>query len=133
MGLVYQHIRLSNAARPDLEEMDANALVDRGAADLCIPRQVALELKLAAIEQRVVTYADGRKEAVDYVGPILVEVFGRRAFTGGMVMGDQVLLGTIPMESMDVLVDPRRQQLIPNPANPNIPGALAMGFQMSFQ
>ena len=133
MGLVYQQIRLSNAARPELEDLDANALVDSGAADLCIPKLVALQLKLETVEQRVVTYADGRNEAVDYVGPILVQVFGRRAFTGGMVMGDQVLLGAIPMESMDVLIDPRRQQLVPNPANPNIPGAMAMGFRISHQ
>jgi hypothetical protein len=44
-------------------------------------------------------------------------------------MGDTVLLGAIPMESMDVLIDPRRMQLIPNPENPNIPGAMAMGVR----
>jgi len=129
MGVVYQHIRLSNAAKPQLEEIDAKALVDSGAIDLCIPKHVAIQLKLDAIEQREVTFADGRKEAVDYVGPVKVEVFGRHTFTGAMVMGDTVLLGAIPMESMDLLVDPRRLQLIPNPENPNIPGALAMGVR----
>jgi clan AA aspartic protease len=129
MGIVYQHIRISNAAKPNLEEIDAKALVDSGAIDLCIPRHVAIQLKLETVEQREVTYADGRKEAVDYVGPVKVECFGRHAFTGAMVMGDVVLLGAIPMESMDLLVDPRRLQLIPNPENPNIPGALAMGVR----
>jgi clan AA aspartic protease len=129
MGIVYQNIRLSNAAKPNLEEIDAKALVDSGAIDLCIPRHVAIQLKLETVEQREVTYADGRKEAVDYVGPVKVECFGRHAFTGAMVMGDVVLLGAIPMESMDLLVDPRRLQLIPNPENPNIPGALAMGVR----
>ncbi len=126
MGIVYQHIRIANAAKPNLEEIDAKALVDSGAIDLCIPRHVAIQLKLETLEQREVTYADGRKEAVDYVGPVKVECFGRHAFTGAMVMGDVVLLGAIPMESMDLLIDPRRLQLIPNPENPNIPGALAM-------
>ena len=129
MGIVYQHIRIFNAARPDIEEVDAKALVDSGAIDLCIPRHVANQLKLEAVEQRDVTYADGRKEAVDYVGPVKIECFGRHAFTGAMVMGDVVLLGAIPMESMDLLVDPRRLQLIPNPENPIIPGALAMGVR----
>jgi clan AA aspartic protease len=129
MGIVYQHIRISNAAKPNLEEIDAKALVDSGAIDLCIPRHVAIQLKLETVEQREVTYADGRKEAVDYVGPVKVECFGRHSFTGAMVMGDVVLLGAIPMESMDLLVDPRRLQLIPNPENPNIPGALAMGVR----
>jgi clan AA aspartic protease len=129
MGIVYQHIRIANAAKPNLEEIDAKALVDSGAIDLCIPRHVAIQLKLETLEQREVTYADGRKEAVDYVGPVKIECFGRHAFTGAMVMGDIVLLGAIPMESMDLLVDPRRLQLIPNPENPNIPGALAMGVR----
>lgn len=127
MGLVRQRIRIANAAKPELEEVDANALVDSGAAELCISKLIALQLKLEAIEQRVVTYADGRKETVDYVGPIRVEVFGRHAFTGAMVTGDGVLLGATPMQSMDVLIDPARHQLIPNPEYPNIPGALAMG------
>ena len=129
MGIIYQHIRLANAAKPQLEEIDANAIVDTGAMDLCIPKLVALQLKLDAIEQRIVTLADGRKESVDYVGPVTVEVFGRHAFTGAMVMGDTVLLGAIPMQAMDVLVDPRREVLVPNPQNPNIPGALAMGVR----
>lgn len=129
MGLVYQRIRIANAARPELEEVDAKALVDSGAIDLCIPKHVVNQLKLQTLEQREVTTADGNKQVVDYVGPILVEVFGRKAYTGAMVMGDTVLLGAIPMESMDLLIDPRRQVLIPNPENPNIPGAMAMGFQ----
>ena len=129
MGLVYQHIRLANAARPELEELDANALVDSGAIDMCIPDLVSKQLRLAKVEERMITLADGRQEVVDYVGPLLVEVFGRRAFTGAMVTGNRVLLGAIPMESMDVLIDPRRQQLIPNPAHPNIPGAMAVGVR----
>jgi clan AA aspartic protease len=130
MGIVYQHIRLANAAKPDLEELDANALVDSGAADLCIPQGVALQLKLESVEQRVITLADGREQVVDYVGPVRVEVFGRHAFTGAMVLGDQVLLGAIPMQAMDVLIDPRRHQLIPNPQHPNIPGALVMAHKV---
>lgn len=129
MGIVYQHIRLANAARPNLEELDAQALVDSGAMDLCIPPLVARQLKLDAVEKRTVTVADGRTVDVDYVGPIKVEVFGRHAFTGAMVMGDRVLLGAIPMQAMDVLIDPRGEKLIPNPENPDIPGALVMGYR----
>ena len=129
IGVIYQHIGLHNAARPEIEEVDANALVDSGAIDLCIPELVAKQLRLTPIEQRVITVADGRKSNVDYVGPIMVEVFGRRAFTGAMVMGDCVLLGAIPMQGMDVLIDPRRERLIPNPENPDTPGAMVMSFR----
>ncbi|MEJ7667813.1 MAG: hypothetical protein WKH97_03570 [Casimicrobiaceae bacterium] len=40
-------------------------------------------------------------------------------------MGDQVLLGAIPMETMDVIVHPRTQHLVPNPDNPNVPVSIA--------
>jgi len=126
MGIIYQHIRIANAAAPDMEEVDARALVDSGAMDLCIPATLAKQLKLKTVEKRIITVADGRRAEVDYVGPVKVEVFGRRAFTGAMVLGDVVLLGAIPMQAMDVMVDPRREQLIPNPEHPDTPGALVM-------
>ena len=130
MGIIRQHIRLANAARDDLEDIDALALVDSGAIDLCVPQHVANQLHLSVVGRREIALADGRRQVVDYAGPIRVEVFGRSAFTGAMVMGETVLLGAIPMQAMDVLVDPRRERLIPNPENPNIPGAIAMGFTL---
>jgi len=42
---------------------------------------------------------------------------------------DQVLLGAIPMEDMDLVVQPRTQQVVPNPENPNIAGSLAVGVR----
>jgi clan AA aspartic protease len=114
-----------------MEEIDANALVDSGALELRIPQHIANQLRLRKVDEREVTVADGRKELVDYVGPVKVEVFGRQAITGALVLGDVVLLGAVPMESMDVLIDPRRQKLVPNPENPNIPGAVAMGVRLS--
>lgn len=127
MGIVRQHIRVANAAKPDLEEVDANALVDSGAMELCLPEHVAIQLKLQKVDEREITVADGRRQLVPYVGPVRVEVFGRNTFAGALVLGDEVLLGAIPMQGMDVLVDPRRERLIPNPENPNIPGAVAKG------
>lgn len=127
MGIVYQHIRLANFARPDIEELDANALVDSGALELCISPLIAKQLKLTKVEERKVTLANGETKLVDYVAPVRVEAFGRNAVTGALVLGNGVLLGAVPMESMDVLVDPARLRLIPNPQNPTIPGALAMG------
>ncbi len=131
MGVVYQHIRLSNFSRDDLEVIDANALVDSGAIELCIPAHVAKQLQLKVIEQRKVSIADGRQVVVDLVGPVRTEVFGRRTVCGALVMGNQVLLGAIPMESMDLLIHPAGLQLVPNPANPTTPGSLAMGVRFA--
>ena len=39
---------------------------------------------------------------------------------GGNI-GDQVLLGAIPMQAMDVTVHPRTEQVAPNPESPSVP------------
>ena len=39
--------------------------------------------------------------------------------------GNEPLMGVLPLEAMDLLVDPLREQLICNPAHPNFPVALA--------
>lgn len=129
MGIIYQHIRLSNFGREDLEEIDAQALVDSGAAELCIPKHIANQLRLKQIEEREVRIANGDRLLVPYVGGIRVEVFGRQTVTSAVVLGDQVLLGAIPMEAMDLVIHPRLLKLTVNPESPNVPASLAMGVR----
>src|SRR3989338_2819565 len=106
MGIIYADLRLSNPSRPDLEEINAKAVVDTGALHLCIPEHVAVQLGLKIVEQREAKTADGKSHLVDYAGPIQIEVFGRHCLTGALILGDQVLLGAIPLEDMDIVVDP---------------------------
>jgi hypothetical protein len=63
---------------------------------------------------------------VRYVGPIKVDIMGRDCVTAAAVMGDQVLLGAIPMEAMDMVIHPRSRQIMPNPESPGIPRFVAM-------
>ncbi len=129
MGIIYQQIRLANFGRDDLEEIDAQALVDSGAAELCIPQHIANQLRLKQIEEREVRIANGDRVLVPYVGGVRVEVFGRQTVTSAVVLGDPVLLGAIPMEAMDLLIHPRLLKLMPNPDSPNVPASLAMGVR----
>ena len=46
-------------------------------------------------------------------------------FTGAMVLGNEVLLGAIPMEDMDLVLRPQLQSITVNPESPNIPLSLA--------
>jgi len=121
MGLVYADITLRNPGAN--LQMAVRAMVDSGALLLCIPRHVAIQLQLEELEQREITLADGSRQLAPYVGPIEVRFENRRCFVGALVLGDEVLLGAIPMEDMDVLIDPARQKLVVNPASPNIPMA----------
>lgn len=129
MGLIHADIELANARQDDLLPMMVNALVDSGALHLCIPEHVALQLSLPVLDQRVVTIADGNAQTVDYVGPVRVRFANRQCLVGALVLGDQALLGAIPMEDMDLVTSPSRQSLTVNPANPNIAVSLAMGFR----
>jgi clan AA aspartic protease len=130
MGLVYAEIELGNARQDELRPVTVRALVDSGAVHLCIPREVALQLNLEAVDRRTVTFADGRSEFVDYVGPVRVKFENRQCLVGALVTGGGALLGAIPMEDMDLVVHPAKMSVTVNPAHPNIPGALAMGSRM---
>ncbi len=127
MGIVNITLRLYNDARADIEELDANALVDTGLQNLCIPEHIAMQLKLEKRYEREVVLADGSRKLVSYVSPVRVETQGRGCVTGALVFGNQVLLGAIPMEDMDMVIHPTKQTAIPNPDNPNIAVSVAMG------
>ncbi len=124
MGLIYADIDLINPREPGLRPMKARAMFDSGAITLCIPEHVALQLNLAELEKRAVTTADGRSALVSYVGPLQIRFENRNCFTGALVMGDAVLMGAVPMEDMDLVLNPRLQQVTVNPASPNIPTAV---------
>lgn len=128
MGLVRTQLMLSNPREDDLAAIEVDALVDTGAVHLCLPRHVALQLGLAELEKREVTLADGSKSVVSYVGPVKTFFRNRSCYTGAMLLGDEVLLGAIPMEDMDLVVRPATRDVVPNPLNPNIPASLAKGL-----
>ena len=123
MGLVNADLKLSNPAR-DVQPLHVRSLVDTGAMNLCIPEHVAVQLGLVELFKREVTIADGSTRLVPYVGPVAIEFENRGCVTGALVLGDEVLLGVVPMEDMDVLVSPATQTLIVNPENPNIARAI---------
>ncbi|HDL64793.1 MAG TPA: clan AA aspartic protease [Proteobacteria bacterium] len=125
MGLVNAQIFLANPKRDELEPIRADALVDSGAVHLCIPEHVKIQLKLEEIDKKEATLADGGKKLVPYVGPIEIRFKNRVGFAGALVMGDQVLLGAIPMEDMDLVIIPKKRELSVNPDSPNIASSIA--------
>ena len=123
MGHVYAEIELSNPRQDALSPVIVNALADTGALTLCIPEHVAIQLELQQESLREVTVADGRRKSVPYVGPIRVSLLGRSCFVGAWVLGDETLLGAVPMEDMDLIVNPGRRSITVDPKSPNIPHA----------
>lgn len=125
MGLVYSNIILSNPVNIVINPIKVQSLVDTKATYLCIPQHFANQLELVELQKREVTLADGSASLVPYVGPIKVAFENRICFVGAMVLGDQCLLGAIPMEDMDLIVHPKYFRLSVNPASPNVASGLA--------
>ncbi len=125
MGPVNATVALGNPRRDNIAAMEVDCLVDTGAVHLCIPEHVRIQLALESTDEKEVSLADGSKSLVPYVGPIEIRFENRVGYVGALVLGDQALLGAIPMEDMDLVVIPRDQKLAVNPDSPNIATSLA--------
>jgi clan AA aspartic protease len=119
MGTIYARIKLSNPLRKDLLPVEIDALVDSGAINLCIPEIVQRELGLEVERTRVAQMADGSLVEVGIAAPINVQFENRFISTTAMVLGNEVLLGAIAIQDMDVQIDPRNERLILPPDRPN--------------
>jgi clan AA aspartic protease len=120
MGLVHAKLALLNPRKPDLQAIEVEALADSGAVHLCISPHVQIQLELEETAKREVNLADGSKKLIPYVGPVELRFKDRIGFAGALVLGDEVLLGAIPMEDMDLVIIPNSRMLDVNPGSPNI-------------
>jgi len=120
MGLVNANIILKNPRIPGLSGVNVTAMADTGSVHLCIPEHIRIQLELTELDKKEITLADGSHQLVPYVGPVEIRFKNRIGFAGALVLGDQVLLGAIPMEDMDLVVIPLTRSIDVNPLSPNI-------------
>ncbi len=131
MGLVHAEVELINAGDlemvrrnfldpEDVKRITVSMLVDTGAYNLCINEDIQAQLQLPFVEKRLGYTADNRRIELDVVGPVFLKFKNRTTSCLAMVLsGDsEPLLGAIPLEDMDVLIHPQRQELIVNPEHP---------------
>ena len=131
MGLVYAEIELINGGdlemarrniigEEEVKRMHVTALVDTGSYMLAINESIQEQLQLPFLEKRKAQLADGSIAEYDVVGPIQLRFKNRRSICSAMILSgnNEVLLGAIPLEDMDVLIHPQRQELIVNPDHP---------------
>jgi clan AA aspartic protease len=125
MGIIYTTLKLTNLF--NRQQVEVSALVDNGATFMCVTEEIALQLGFDATEvsQQTVTLADGRQRKVPKIAPIEIAFANRSYVTEAVVMGDEPLMGVIPLEAMDLIINPQQQTLIVNPRHPNYPVALA--------
>jgi clan AA aspartic protease len=133
MGYVYAEIELINCddlafnrggilPENQIRMVKSRALVDTGALDLVISEEVQEQLDLPVLHQRTIWLADDTQREVDMVGPVEVRFENRSTIVKAIVLpgAEQVLLGAIPLEGLDVFIDPINERLIVNPKSPNI-------------
>ena len=95
-----------------------DALVDSGATLVSIPKRVIKQLGLAKISEKRVTSSAGVTTAGMY-GPIRLTIQGRSCTMDVMEVPNSVpvLIGQIPLEHLDFVIDMRSHKLIGNPAH----------------
>lgn len=125
MGLAYATLQLTNLF--NRKSVQVEALVDTGATFMCVTEEIATQLgfDVTEVSQQVVTLADGHMRKVPKIAPIEIAFENRSYVTEAIVLGNEPSLGVIPLEAMDLIVDPRRQRVVVNPQHPNYPVALA--------
>ena len=113
-------LTLRNPRFLELAPVEAQAFADTGAVHLCVPEHIAVQLRLEEYDRKEVVIADGSRRVVPYMGPLEIPFKNRVAIEGALVFGDQVLLGAIPIEDMDLVVLLRSRRVDVNPKSPNI-------------
>jgi clan AA aspartic protease len=127
MGLVYTEITLKNGLdvgfakkelikKSDIRQTTLQALVDTGAWTLVINKDVREQLGLDIVgrDTQPSTLADGSETYCQIAGPLEVHWQNRRVLCDALLLPDakEILLGAIPLEAMDLTVNPRTQSVV---------------------
>ena len=131
MGLVYADIELINAEqlllarrniidRDEVKHLQTNMLVDSGSLYMCINESMQEYLQLPFITKRWSQLANSERQEYDLVGPVEVRFKNRICHASALVLpgNSEPLLGALPMEELDVLIHPQRQELVIHPDQP---------------
>jgi hypothetical protein len=124
MGITREKITLKNVGdlsairrglmpSEGLHQVDVQAVVDTGAITLVIPEETRAALGLSKVSTFPGTLANGLHEVYPIAEPVEVRWKDRFMVCQPIVVPQgQVLLGAIPLENMDLMVDPGSQKLV---------------------
>ena len=124
MGSVYAEITLKNAVdvgnlkrgiikEEEIRQTTVQALVDTGAPTLIINEDTRQKLGLELCGAKPVRMANGVKETAKIAEPVEIHWENRKMTCQPRVLpgARRILLGAIPLEDMDLMVDPTTQVL----------------------
>ena len=124
MGTVYAEITLKNAGdvtnvergyitEREVRKITVQAIVDTGAGTLVINEEIMRQLGLGVRGLRRATFANNAKEICKVTEAVEVHWKDRMMTCQALAIPDSpdVLLGAIPLEDMDLTVNPSKQTL----------------------
>jgi clan AA aspartic protease len=125
MGETYAEITLKNATdvgmvkrrlikKSAIRQITVQAMVDTGATDMVISEKMRKKLGLKVETTDDIELADSRMAKCQYTEPAIVQWNDRKTVCNVVVMpgAEEALLGVVPLECMDLIVDPIDQQLV---------------------
>jgi clan AA aspartic protease len=97
----------------------ADALVDTGATYLSLPQRLVRQLGLMQFRSRRARISSGEVKEFNMFSVVKLTVQGRDCVVEVAEISDDcpVLIGQLPLEALDFVVDPIGQRLIGNPAH----------------
>lgn len=134
MGRVMTQLEILNAVdlenassgliRPDeVRSVMIEGLVDTGATMLALPEDIVRALGSPVLGTRKARDARGMVIELSWVGNLRLRILGREMTTDALVIpvGATPLIGQIPLEALDLVVDPKSRELRVNPESPDMP------------
>jgi predicted aspartyl protease len=96
-----------------------DALVDTGATVLSIPKSLIGQLGLRKVSSKRVTSSQGEVTDANLYEAVRLTIQGRTCTIDVLEAPDNVptLIGQVPLELLDFVVDPRGGKLVGNPAH----------------
>jgi clan AA aspartic protease len=106
-----------------VRSVEVEALVDTGATRLVLPADLVEALGVPLRDRKTARMADGSLSEVARVTGLRIEILGRDMTGDALVVpaGATPLIGQVQLEMLDLVVDPRSQELRPNPRSPDGP------------
>jgi clan AA aspartic protease len=97
-----------------VRRLTVSAVVDTGAWTLVINEETRQKLGLKITRTDPGTLADGTEGRYDMAGPLEITWKDRAAVCEAVVLpqAKEILLGAIPLEAMDLMVHPRKEELV---------------------
>ena len=125
MGQVFAEVMLKNAVdagiarngdikEEDIRSLTVEVLVDTGATRLCISEEMRQKLGLGIVGNTSIRIANGTWVTCQVTDPVEFICKNRFATDNAYVVPglDVTLLGVIPLEALDLMVNPVTQELV---------------------